>query len=184
MQEQKDQFPVSLSFICKDETDCLDRMLDSTLAATCITEKVCAWNGTSSKTKAILEKYNVKVIPYEWRDDFAHARNTCKDQCSNDLVLWLDSDDTLEGAQFLEQNLTPFNDDMMGAIWLWYNYDQDENGNVRMELWRERIFKKSKFKWEGRLHEEAIKKVAVLHAKIKKEVCYVLHHPSPDITIH
>ena len=79
---------ISLSMIVKDETDSLDRCLAS--VAPYVQEIVIGWHGTNPETKAVMEKYGAKIVPFEWKDDFAWARNLVYEHCSHELVMWLE----------------------------------------------------------------------------------------------
>jgi len=170
----KKHLPLSLCLICKDETIELDRCLASIRQF--VSEVIAGWNGTNPETKAILEKYNCKIIPFEWQNDFAKARQLTFDNATNDLVLWMDADDTFEHPESLLDLLDFFQDHRLGALWLFYDYEQDEYGNTTMAVWRERILRRKWFKWSGVVHEEALRQLDCIQSKVQIEKCYIKHH--------
>ena len=172
------QHSISLSMIVKDEVESLDRCLAS--AAPYVQEIVIGWNGSNPETKAVMEKYGVKIVPFEWRDDFAWARNFVYDHCSNDLVMWLDADDELVGGENLKKHMENFAQHNFGALWFFYDYEQDAEGNCKLALWRERVLRKKFFKWVGVIHEENLPRVQCTQLKVKREDIYVLHHTTPE----
>lgn len=124
-----------------------------------------AWNGTNPETEKILKEFDCKIVPYVWKDDFADARKVSFSQTTNDLVLWLDADDTVENAQKIPDLLTAFNDPRIGSVWLPYNYDQDEYGQCVMLLCRERIVRKAWWEWKGKIHEVMVPKRSCAHVR-------------------
>jgi len=169
---------LSLAMIVKDETTELDSCLAS--IADFVDEIVVAWNGTNEETKQILERYSAKIVKYQWNDDFAEARNASFQATTNPFVLWLDSDDTVEGAKNIPTLMQQFDDPHLGALWAYYDYDQDEYGNTTMVVWRERIVRKDWFSWSGKLHEECLKTKDCIQSKIPKEQMFIKHHPQKD----
>ena len=157
--------------IVKDETDTLRKCLESVRPH--VDEIVIAWNGSSPDTRAILDEFQCKIVPYEWRDDFAHARNFSFEQASHDVILWLDADDVLEGGEYLREVSTAFTNPRVGAVWLAYNYDQDETGNCVMLLWRERLTRKGMLEWRGVIHETQQPKRE--HIMLKEDRIVVRH---------
>lgn len=169
---------VSLGMIVKDETESLERCLVS--VAPFVDEIVVGWNGTNLETKQILDKYKATVFTFEWKDDFAYARNLVYQHIKTELALWLDADDQLIGGENLRKHLSNFNDPRVGAVWLFYNYSQDQYGNCNSALWRERILRHKWFRWVGGIHEENIKKSDCIQLKVGEDQMYVLHHTTQE----
>jgi glycosyltransferase involved in cell wall biosynthesis/tetratricopeptide (TPR) repeat protein len=92
-------------------------------------------------------------------NDFAEARMVANEAAKNDLVFWIDTDDVLCGAKDLRALAHTFFSENKKALFLRYDYsfDQDDNACVT-ELWRERILRKSNYKWLGVCHETLIPK--------------------------
>lgn len=192
---------LSLSMMCGNETKELEACLAS--VDKYVQEKVVAWTGDNPKTLAILNKYNVKVIncnpkthpdlffqekdresltlAKEWLEigrikNFMGVRNVSLENVTNELVLWLDSDDTFENADKIPELIKYFDDPKYGALWFYYDYSKDKHGQTELAVWRERIFRKEWFKWVGYVHEEALKQTDCVHKAIDKEHVYIDHH--------
>lgn len=107
---------------------------------------------------------NLKIVDYEWTEDFAAARNFVFGQATGDYIMWLDSDDTVINPENLPKLIEQM--EAHGVDWmsLEYLYERDEAGNVIMRHWKPRIIRKGTEKWVGRIHEsleatQAIKEV-------------------------
>ena len=108
------------------------------------------------------DKYPDKFIQIPTEDgrtqtclaDFAWARNITFEAANEDLIAWVDSDDTIQGLEHwhdLVQTLLASNAD--GAL-LPYEYAYDPRGNVSTILWRERLVKAaSNWQWVYPIHE-------------------------------
>jgi len=156
---------LSLCFICQNgnqkELDSIPLMLESVAP---YVDEICAtftvqeeYESITPELEFILNSYNCKISKFIWVDDFSKARNFNFAQSSNDLVLWLDSDDTLIGGDKLPDALKEFENNVyLNELWFEYHYDHDVDGNCLSNFPRERIVKKSVHRWVGRLHENAI----------------------------
>ncbi|NCD40907.1 MAG: glycosyltransferase [Bacteroidia bacterium] len=93
----------SVAIIGKNERDYILQCINSVQKAD---EILYMDTGSTDDTFEELKKYkgdNLKILsPYQWRDDFSHARNACTQQAKNDWILTIDCDETLEG-----QNAVP-----------------------------------------------------------------------------
>ena len=90
-----------------------------------------------------------------WNDKFDEARQHNWELGKDyDASMWLDADDTFDFKRIPEllDNLNQYD-----VVFLPYHYDHDENGNVIVALWRERILSRRKpFYWKGWVHENLI----------------------------
>lgn len=110
---------------------------------------------STDKTARMAKKASPKVELYdfEWIDDFAAARNYSFSKLHTDWYMWVDSDDTVEGAQNLRQLIEKAPHDV-GGIWFPYYYAIDEFHNVTTLYERERLLRATcGWIWNGRLHE-------------------------------
>lgn len=162
--ESPSDLKLSAALIVKDETDTLRACLASIKDA--VDEIVVAWNGSSAETKAILQEFGCTIVPYEWKDDFADARNFSFSHTTHDLVLWCDADDVVAHPERIKKTLTAFHDPRIGSVWAAYDYDQDEYGHCVMLLYRERVTRKSWWTWKGRIHETQQPIRACAHVKL------------------
>lgn len=77
-----------------------------------------------------------------WNDKFDEARQHNWELGKDyDASMWLDADDTFDFKRIPEllDNLNQYD-----VVFLPYHYDHDENGNVIVALWRERILSRRK----------------------------------------
>lgn len=147
------EYTLGLCMIVKNEEDTLSNCLNS--IAGIFDEIVIVDTGSTDNTTDIAKLYTDKLFFYEWKDDFADARNFAFEKSTCDYIMWLDADDilTTEDAEKL-RNLKYSLDGKITEIAALYNVGFDENGNVTLQYYRERIFLKSAgLKWSGRIHE-------------------------------
>lgn len=119
---------------------------------TILTREYCEENG-----------FNYSYLP--WDDDFSKQRNFNFAQTSSDVdyVLWLDSDDELVGGDNLPKIFKLARqkeyDQIFFTYWYGARFKKDSlnvaKNLVSVELYhnRERIIKKNKIRWVGRIHE-------------------------------
>lgn len=91
--------------------------------------------------------------------DFSAARNFSFSKCTGDLILWLDSDDTVRNAEKIRWMAERFleNPDADTAF-LGYEYDHDEEGHCIIRQVRERLIRRTDFEsgkvtWKLPIHE-------------------------------
>ncbi|MGA1621752.1 MAG: glycosyltransferase [Synechocystis sp.] len=84
---------LSLCMIVHNEAALLPACLASVAAL--VDEMVIADTGSTDNTVEIAMQAGAKVIPIEWQEDFAAARNQALAQVTGDWVLVLDADETL-----------------------------------------------------------------------------------------
>lgn len=89
---------ISACLIVRNESLVLERCLSSLSGA--VDEIVVVDTGSTDATPAIAAGFGARVCHYEWRSDFAAARNFGIDAASSDWILIIDADEYLEaGAQ-------------------------------------------------------------------------------------
>jgi len=102
-----------------------------------------------------LKDTGVSVDYRAWNDRFDDARNHNWDLGKDyDASMWLDADDAFDFSRIPEivAQLAEY-----GAVFLPYHYEHDENGNVIVSHWRERMVKRNLgFYWKGWVHENLI----------------------------
>ncbi|MEK4665327.1 glycosyltransferase [Priestia sp. FSL H7-0729] len=87
---------ISLCMIVKDEEELLPHCLASVQGA--VDEIIVVDTGSSDLSAQIAQQYGAMVVPFEWCDDFAAARNAGLEQASGDWILFLDADEALDRA--------------------------------------------------------------------------------------
>lgn len=144
---------ISLCMIVKNEEDVLARCLKS--AQGIADEIIIADTGSADRTKEIAGQFTEKVYDYEWKDDFAAARNFAFSKAGMDYIMWLDADDVLlpkdlERIRQLKEELDP----AVSVVMMKYDVAFDENGKTTFSYYRERLVKNGEgFLWQGRVHE-------------------------------
>jgi len=170
---------LKISFFCiaRDEEDKIGTMLAS--VADYVDEIVVVDTGSIDKTKEVAEKYADKIVDFEWIDDFSAARNFAMEQCTHEIIFWLDCDDTLINGDKLRENaLVLFDDPRNGGAFMIYQYAFDDSGNCTMEHWKMRLFRKNTFTWGGKIHEDPLVKWDCQRKKISE--LWVKHHKEFD----
>lgn len=170
---------LGLSIICKNEVEEFDTLFRS--IPPIFNEIVIVLTGDNPETEKQAKKYGTKVVRFKWVDDFSKARQFSFDENRCDFIMWIDMDDTLLGGLKLKEVCEEaFAMPHIYSIYMPYEYDHDEYGNVAMTLWRERIVRKQTHKWRGALHESLLptvdgqnfrtEKVAISHNVDKDRV--------------
>ncbi len=145
---------ISLCMIVKNEEANLVECLES--ICNFMDEIIIVDTGSSDRTKEIALQYTDKIYDYQWNNNFADARNFSISKASNEYILVIDSDETIESvdkceiAQLIQQNpkkvgrLLRMNE--YSRMGLAYKYSERVN----------RLFSKKYFKYEGTIHEQII----------------------------
>ncbi len=81
---------ISLCMIVKDEEENIGRCLESVKDT--VDEIIIVDTGSLDRTKEICLKYGAKIFDFEWKDNFANARNLSIEKASSDWILWMDAD--------------------------------------------------------------------------------------------
>lgn len=144
---------ISLCMIVKDEEEVIGRCLGS--VKDIVDEIIVVDTGSTDKTKGIVKKYTSEIYDFQWIDDFAAARNYSFSKATKDYIMWLDADDVVpeEDAAKLK-DLKISLDPSVDVVMMKYNTGFDENGNVTLSYFRERLFKRTNnYKWNDCVHE-------------------------------
>lgn len=161
---------ISVCMIVKNEEDVLKRTLQSIKEIA--DEIIIVDTGSTDRTKEIAQEFTEKIYDFEWRDDFAAARNASYSYATKDYILFMDADDYLpdeerEKFKRLKQTL----DDSVDAVTMYTVMSVDEYGNPVFQFRRHRLVKRSKgFRWYGAVHEYLAVSGNIIHSDIK------IHH--------
>lgn len=149
---------LALSLICKNEIHNLPALFESING--CFDKVYITDTGSSDGTVEWLENMgaryagcDVEIFHFQWRDDFAAARNHNLPHIKEDWWMWLDSDDELinrEGFLKWKKAVMPLYDYHSAP----YDYSFDEQGNVACSFGRERCFEtKRGYRFQDFIHE-------------------------------
>jgi len=99
--------------------------------------------------------------PYTGRKalaDFSTPRNASFAACTQDLILWLDSDDIVKNPEKIRDVVQVMVDKDLESVFFRYDYEHDEQGRCITRQIRERIvrradFQSGKVRWKFPIHE-------------------------------
>lgn len=160
---------ISLCMIVKNEEDVLARCLD------CIKdiadEIIIVDTGSQDRTKEIADGYTDRVFFYQWKDDFASARNYSFSKATMDYCMWLDADDIItEKEQARLMALKSVLDPEVDVVMMKYLTSFDQQGNCHFSFYRERLLKNGRgFIWNGRVHEAITPSGRIVYSDIEIE---------------
>lgn len=148
----------TLSMIVKNEEKHLEGCIKSVLEV--VDEIVIIDTGSTDKTKEIAKRFGAKIFDFEWKDDFALARNEALKHSSGQWIIYLDADERIvfpeqkELRRLLEQ--TP---NQIGGYYCTIeseHYQMDGSTELHRggypRIFRNLIFPKIRF--VGRVHEQ------------------------------
>ncbi len=171
---------ISLCMIARDEEVNLAQCLAS--AVHHVDEIIVVDTGSKDRTREVARNFGALVIDWNQQthpseffvDDeasnrvfggpppysglvalanFAGARNAGFERATGDFVLWLDSDDVLEGGEHLRAVCQQMEVKSLDQVFLAYDYAQDHLGRTRYRQWRERIVRRGSATWVNPIHE-------------------------------
>ena len=147
-----------LAMIVKDEVKEFEAILNSVYDYIDNCFLTVTDEGSLDAFEDLIEKYpKLRVSYFHWVADFAKARNYNLKQINTDYWFWLDSDDKIQHADFLPEQVARMERDALDVIFWPYNYMQNEAGECIALHDRERLIRREHpFKWVGAIHETLI----------------------------
>lgn len=147
----------SVCIIAKNEEKNIERCLQALTVLD--TDVVVVDTGSIDKTKELAKKYACRVYDYEWKDDFAAAKNFAISKAENDIVMMVDADEFLDVLSPKEINRLweqmKKHPSEVGRVFLKNIFEREGNKQEGYE-WISRIFSKERFHYEGRVHEQIV----------------------------
>ena len=147
-------------------------------------EIVVVDTGSADSTVELARRSGALVFHYEWKDDFASARNYSFERCSGDWIIWVDADDRIPKSSQMAmcEAKKQFAEMTADALYVPYRLryaDESESSFIGCNN-RVRIVRRSRgFQWRGRIHEALhggnVETARVLDA-------WVEHRPLADST--
>jgi len=158
---------------------------------------------TSHKDEAAMKvarKYSDYWEVYEGCNDekdqmanFPLARNRALSLCSNDWIMWIDSDDLMVGGENLQKVISSWDQIQQPGLdavifAMPYQYSYHDDGTVKEQFYRERLlYKKENFTWEHIAHEAIAPMPGKSVAMVKSDLVIYQHqrqynNPKPQQT--
>jgi tetratricopeptide (TPR) repeat protein len=169
---------VALNMIIKDEFDAVAEIVAQAIDYFDEINLTVSHKPTANKLKKIATATpKVRVQWREWTDRFDEARNANLEMCTADYFFWLDADDEFD-FRAIPQLVEIADENNIDAIFLPYNYAQDEDGNCITRHWRERLVRTGRgYTSRGWVHETFITDEPHVDHKVDFEV---KHHSTPE----
>lgn len=141
----------------------------------------------SEKVVNVAKKYKADIAITIWDGNFTKARNNNFDRVPKeyDFILWVDSDDTIDKPEQLRKNIAILSPDKHG-IFVKYDYDHDDNGNVTVSHWVARVVRNDgTYRWKSSIDDEEVSVhetlcEVVVRGKVMTEDFVVVHHATMD----
>lgn len=149
---------IGLVMIVKNESRSLEKCLSH--AQKLVDNIYITDTGSTDNTIEIAEKFHAHISKYEWKNDFAAARNFALKQSTCDWNLILDADEYLVSGS--KKDLQAFIDkgSHIGAIQLNNSY-KEANGEIsQSRLCITRFIPKGTF-FEGKMHEQVVSSLPI-----------------------
>ncbi|KNF09651.1 glycosyltransferases involved in cell wall biogenesis [Gottschalkia purinilytica] len=168
---------LSLCMIVKDEEENIVECLDRALKV--VDEAIIVDTGSIDKTrKLLLEKYSeddrVKIIDYEWENDFSKARNKSLQYAMGDWILVLDADERIFCNRNSLEKLLLENKEVVYSIPIYNIYGKD---NFTVSTSMIRLYKNDNPIYKGAIHEQIfINGKQYLGGTIDKDICKIYHY--------
>jgi len=163
---QTQRSPISLCMIVKNEERFLEDCLKSVQGL--VGEIVIVDTGSTDRTVEIAQEYGCRLFQYEWKNDFAAARNFGLKKCTLPWILYLDADERLYHP-YHQTILKEIKTDSADAYYLKvYSPVSGILGNVPHVQAYPRLFKKLKgVQFEGKIHEQITPSLKRVNARFK-----------------
>lgn len=149
---------ISVCMIVKNEEEVLGRCLDAIDGLH--DELIIVDTGSTDRTIEIAESYGAKVLHYEWiaPGHLGEARNVGLDAATGEWVFVIDADEILTGAKDVRHWVENIPDEAITAVSQKFkNYDAA--GNVEIEWWQPRLWRRGLYRYVHRAHEVPVETV-------------------------
>jgi tetratricopeptide (TPR) repeat protein len=172
---------VALQMIVKDEFVPVEAIIDDAYDYFDQINLTVSDKTTANKLKKTYPQEKFNIVWREWNGRFDEARNENLKLCSTDFFFWMDADDTFDFGAIAELvDIADRND--IDAIFLPYNYAQDEQGNCITRHYRERLIRNDVgYESRGWVHETWISDQNIRTHRIDSPE--VVHHTSHEKTL-
>ncbi|MCR4589934.1 MAG: tetratricopeptide repeat protein [Lachnospiraceae bacterium] len=157
---------LSVCIITRDQREKLEKCLKAVRSMLPGAETVVLDTGSTDGSVDTARKYADTVGSFTWCDDFSAAKNAAVDRAGRDYVLILDTDEYIDGILpekdgviSILKGLKEY-PDAVGRIKRCNSYINEQGLRVSYDEWINRIFDRRLFRYEGRIHEQVVKRNA------------------------
>jgi glycosyltransferase involved in cell wall biosynthesis len=170
---------LTLSMIVKNEEKNLRECIES--AFSIVDEIVIVDTGSTDKTKEIAKSFGAKIIDYEWKNNFADARNEALKYSTGEWILYLDADERLQNLSKTEMEhlFSKVPDNIGGFLCIIESEHSKENGGTEMHRGGyPRIFKNygyPQIQFTGRIHEQITPSIKALGKSFTNSGIVITH---------
>lgn len=129
----------------------------------------------------VAKKHKADYVTTVWTGNFVTARNESFSRVKEDFQIWLDSDDTVDKPEKIRDVIAILSKNQHG-IYVKYDYDHDEVGNVTVTHWVARIVRNDgTYEWKSSIADEDVAVHETLNEVVSrpKAMCEdfkVIHH--------
>lgn len=142
-------------------------------------EMVVVDTGSSDNTIAIARQCGAIVYSFEWKNDFAAAKNFAIEQAIGDWIIFLDADEFFseESSIYVGQYLMQLEKQAVDAVMCQLiNIDVDYNNRIKDSFATIRIFRnKPEIRYKNAIHEELIHKSRKLQVAMLTDELKIYH---------
>lgn len=150
---------IGLCMIVKNEAENIRRVLESVVEHVDVVylTDTGSTDDTIKIAKEVCKRFKtpLEVSHFDWVDDFAAARNYNFDQAKTDWVLWLDADDTLDGADSLQSAVDSARAQKITGLSFTYRYHVDKHDIDKAKHPKLRLVVRDIYEWSDKapIHE-------------------------------
>lgn len=159
---------ISVCIITRDQEEKLRRCLKA--LAPYSWEIVVVDTGSSDKSRETALEEGAKLFEFRWIDDFSAAKNFAASKATNDIILFLDSDEALR--PFDADTLVKEIEACPGGLGRIKCVNSISDGTRQLEEYISRIYDRRLWHYEGRIHEQLTGNESPLFY----ESCLVMDH--------
>lgn len=177
---------ISLCMIVRDESEFLERCLDSVREI--IDEIIIVDTGSADDSVAIAQRYDATIISTEWNGDFSQARNLSLAAASYSWILVLDADEMWKHTLWTKSELLEWLEAGSEEVWgYWVKVTSllGISGEERVTDEVCRLFRNDpRIAFRGRIHEEVASSIlALMPQGIRHSDIEVVHYGYLDEVI-
>ncbi|AKL93776.1 glycosyl transferase family 2 [Clostridium aceticum] len=148
---------LSIGMIVRNESKYLERCLNALkpIIENIESELIIVDTGSTDNTVEIAKRFTNKVFFYQWKDDFAEARNITIDKSRGEWYFYIDADEILENVESIIEFFNKSIYKKYKALAVQIKNLADDKGNIGSTFYSKRIVKKDNgVRFKSRIHEQ------------------------------